>query len=115
VTVSRGAADLSSVRRRPKQKVDAVYAVSVECLCEVDNAFRPQRCTWDKGRDFFHHQPGAVGLHDFPSAFHRTGVSEFSWSSPAPDAEDQEEGVSDCGWPPGSQVAIGDAVAGRAP
>ena len=64
--------------------------------------------------DLFDHQSGAVGLHDFPSAFHGAGVSEFSRPSPATDAEDQEESVSDCGWSPGTQVAIGESMVGRA-
>jgi DDE superfamily endonuclease len=41
--------------------------------------------------DLFHHQSGAVGLHDFPTAFYGAGVSEFSWLSAAPDVEDQEK------------------------
>src|SRR5258708_4467449 len=36
----------------------------------------------------FHYQSGAVGLPDFPTAFYGPGVSEFSWPSPTPDAED---------------------------
>jgi len=65
--------------------------------------------------DLFHYQSGAAGLHNFPTAFYGAGVSEFSWPSPAPDAEDQEEGVSDCGWSPSPQGAIRDTLAGRAP
>ena len=60
--------------------------------------------------DFFHYQSGAVGLHDFPSAFYGAGVSEFSWPSPTTDAEDQEESVSDCGWSPSTQVTISEHV-----
>ena len=52
--------------------------------------------------------------HDFSSAIHREGVSEFSWSSAAIDAEDQEESVSDCGWSPGTQVQVGESMVGRA-
>jgi transposase len=65
--------------------------------------------------DLFHYQPGAVGFHDFPTAFYGAGVSEFSWPSPTPDAEDQEEGVSGCGWSPSPQGTIRDTLAGRAP
>src|SRR5258706_8969192 len=65
--------------------------------------------------DLCHHQSGAVGLHDFPTAFYGAGVSEFSWPSAAPDAEDQEEGVSGCGWSPSPQSAISDTLLGRAP
>jgi len=64
--------------------------------------------------DLFHHQSGAVSFHDFPSAFHGEGVSEFSGPSPAIDAEDQEESVSDCGWSPGTQVQVGEAMVGKA-
>jgi hypothetical protein len=35
--------------------------------------------------------------------------------SAAPDAEDQEEGVSGCGWSPSPQGAVSDTLAGRAP
>src|SRR6266704_3208059 len=57
---------------------------------------------------------GAAGLHDFSSALHGAGVSEFSWPSPAIDAEDQEESVSDCRWSPGPQVQVGESMVGRA-
>src|SRR6202051_4795193 len=57
---------------------------------------------------------GAVGLHDFSSAFHGTGVSEFPPPSAAIDAEDQEESVSDCGWSSGTQVQVGESMVGRA-
>jgi len=64
--------------------------------------------------DLFDHQSGSAGLHDFPSAFHRAGVSEFPPPSPATDAEDQEESIPDCGRPPGPQVEVGQPVVGRA-
>jgi len=64
--------------------------------------------------DLFDHQSGAIVLHDFPAAFHGAGVSEFSQPTAAPDAEDQAENISDCGWPPGTQVSIGAPLAGRA-
>ena len=64
--------------------------------------------------DLFDHQSGAVSVHDFPSAFHGAGVSEFSRPSVALDAQEQAESVSDCGWSPGTQVAIGEPLVGRA-
>jgi transposase len=64
--------------------------------------------------DLFDHESGAIVLHDFPSAFHGAGVSEFSQPTAAPDAENQAENISDCGWPPGTQVSIGAPLAGRA-
>ena len=65
--------------------------------------------------DLFDHQSGAVSLHDFPATLHGAGVPEFSWPSPALDAQDQEKGISHCGWAPGTQGAFGESLAGRAP
>jgi hypothetical protein len=47
--------------------------------------------------DLIDHQPGAARLHDFPSALHRIGVSEFPPLPPAIDAEQEEESISDAG------------------
>jgi len=44
--------------------------------------------------------------------FHCAGVSEFPRPSIALGAEEQEEGVSDRGWSPGTQVAIGESLVG---
>src|ERR1700692_1581940 len=73
-----------------------------------------QRSAFPVQHYLFDHQSGAVGLHDFPSALHRAGVSEFPPPSPAIDAEDEEESVPDCGWPPGIQIAVGESMVGGA-
>jgi hypothetical protein len=73
------------------------------------------RSAFSVQHDLFDHQSGAVGLHDFPSAFHRAGVSEFPAPSPAIDAEDKKETVSDCGWSPGTQVKVSESMVGGAP